>query len=108
MINCAADMSQYHYNVGFQDGYMACEKEFTEKAEIKRKQKMEEREKALYFLKQRFIGIFVLILTIVSVWALEGDATMGLFTVPLGIALLFSKKPIIYGKYFWKMEEQDK
>lgn len=104
MTNCAANMSQYHYDIGFQDGYMACKKEFAEKAKIKREQRMEKREKALYFLKQKLLGISVLIFTAVSVWVLEGDVTIGILTIPLGIALLFSKKPIMYDDYFWITE----
>ena len=26
-MNCATNMNQYHYDMGFQDGYMACKNE---------------------------------------------------------------------------------
>ena len=79
-------------------------KKFAEKN--KREQRIEEREKDLYFLKQKVLGVFVLIFTAISIWLLDGDATVGVVMIPLGIALIFSKKTIIYGKYYWKMEDE--
>lgn len=105
-MNCATDISQYHYDLGFQDGYMACKEEYTERAKQKREQRIKEREKALYFLRQKALGIFVLIFTVISIWLLDGDATVGVVMILLGIALIFSKKPIIYGKYYWEMEDE--
>lgn len=105
-MNCATDISQYHYDLGFQDGYMACKEEYMERAKQKREQRIKEREKALYFLRQKALGIFVLIFTVISIWLLDGDATVGVVIIPLGIALIFSKKPIIYGKYYWEMEDK--
>lgn len=106
-MNNAVSISQHHYDVGFQDGYMACKEEYAKRAEKKREQRIKEREKALYFLKQKALGVFVLIFTAISVWLLDGDATIGAVIIPLGIALIFSKKPIIYGKYYWKMEDEN-
>ncbi|WP_289307849.1 hypothetical protein [uncultured Phocaeicola sp.] len=105
-MNCAADISQYHYDLGFQDGYMACKEEYTERAKQKQEQRIKEREKALYFLRQKLLGVFVLIFTAISIWLLDGDATIGAIMIPLGVALVFSKKPIIYGKYYWEMEDE--
>jgi uncharacterized membrane protein len=105
-MNCATDISQYHYDVGFQDGYMACKEEYAERAKKKREQRIKEREKVLYFLKQKALGVFVLIFTAISIWLLDGDATIGAVMIPLGIMLIFSKKPIIYGKYYWEMEDE--
>lgn len=106
MTNYAADMSQYHSDIGFQDGYMACKEEYVDRAKKRQEQRIKEREKALYFLKQKALGVFVLIFTAISIGVLDGDATVGVVMIPLGIALIFSKKPIIYGKYYWKMEDE--
>lgn len=105
-MNNAVSISQYHYDVGFQDGYMACKEEFAERAKKKREQRIKERENALYFLRQKSLGVFVLIFTAISIWLLDGDATIGAVMIPLGIALIFSKKLIIYGKYYWEMEDE--
>lgn len=104
-MNCVKNVNQYHYDTGFQDGYMACKAEYVERAKKRREQRIEEREKALYFLKQKLLGVVALALTVLSIWLLDGDATIGLIMLPLGLALIFSKKPIVYGKYYWKQEE---
>lgn len=104
-MNSVADTSRYHYDLGFQDGYMACKDDYKKRVREHRKQQIETREKFLYFLKQKLLGVATLALTVLSIWLLDGDATIGVIMFPLGLALIFSKKPIVYGKYYWKQEE---
>lgn len=47
------------------------------------------------FLKQRLIGIALLALTIFAVKLLDGDATIALITVPLGLYLIFTGEIVI-------------
>ncbi|MCX4374553.1 MAG: hypothetical protein OSJ61_00110 [Lachnospiraceae bacterium] len=104
-MNCATNMNQYHYDMGFQDGYMACKNEYKKKAKDHREQQIKARERFLYFLKQKLLGVVALALTVAFTWLLDGDATVGIIMIPLGLTLIFSNKPIVYGKYYWEQEE---
>ncbi len=59
-----------------------------------------------YFLKQRLIGIALLIFTMLAVKLLDGDATIALITVPLGLALVFSKQMLVVNEYYFETEER--
>lgn len=58
-----------------------------------------------YFLKQRLTGIALLALTMLAVKLLDGDATIALITVPLGLALVFSRQMLIVDKHYFETEE---
>ena len=45
-----------------------------------------------YFIKQKAYGLAMLAVTVLAVWATEGDITIAVITVPLGLMCLFSKK----------------
>ncbi len=47
------------------------------------------------FLMQRLMGIALLALTILAVKMLDGDATIALITVPLGLYLVFTGEKVI-------------
>ena len=85
--------------------YMACINEYKKKAKEHREQQIKARERFLYFLKQKLLGVVAFVLTVVFTWLLDGDATVGMIMIPLGLALIFSNKPIVYGKYYWEQEE---
>lgn len=57
------------------------------------------------FFKQRLIGIALLAFTILAVKLLDGDATIALITVPLGLALVFSRQMLIVDKHYFETEE---
>ncbi len=65
---------------------------------------MTERQK--YFVKQKLIGIAMLLLTAVSWIVLDGDATIGILYVPIGIYLIFTKKMWVMDDYFLQIEER--
>lgn len=74
--------------------------------EKRRKQAIKEkREKKKYFLTQKLYGVAILIFTAVAVKILNGDATIALLTVPLGVTLLMSKEMLIINEYYWKCED---
>ncbi len=60
---------------------------------------MKERRK--YFAIQRLAGLCLLILTVVLV-VIDGDLTISMITVPLGVSLLFSKKMLILNRYYFE------
>lgn len=62
-------------------------KEEQKKAELK--------EKCLYFLKQKAIGLLSVVSGIITPIVLDGDATASIFFVPMGIYLLITKKHVL-------------
>ena len=53
------------------------------------------RESLLYKAKQKLLGVFAIAVSIASPLLLDGDATISLFMLPLGLYLLFTKKKVI-------------
>ena len=54
------------------------------------------RESSIYKEKQRLIGLLAIGASIASPLLLDGDATISLIMLPLGIYVLFTKKKVIY------------
>ena len=54
------------------------------------------REKILYYAKQKLLGILAIGVSIASPLLLDGDATISVIMLPLGIYVLFTKKKVIY------------
>lgn len=59
-----------------------------------------------YFIKQKAYGLAMLAVTVLAVWATEGDITIAVITVPLGLMCLFSKKMMIVDDYYFATEER--
>lgn len=53
------------------------------------------REKILYYAKQKLLGILAIGISIASPLLLDGDATISLIMLPLGIYMLFTKEKVI-------------
>ena len=60
-----------------------------------------------YFLKQRLIGVALLALTMLAVKMLDGDATIALITVPLGLYLIFTGEKVIAAEFNRDTKERD-
>ena len=56
----------------------------------------EKREIFLYKAKQKFIGMLAIGISIASPLLLDGDATISVIMLPLGIYMLFTKEKVIY------------
>ena len=95
---CTA-MIEHAYAMGYMDA--------KERERKRRKALKEKRERKKYFITQKLYGVAVLILTVVAVKLLDGDATIALFTVPLGVTLIASKEMLIVNEYYWKCEEEN-
>ena len=54
------------------------------------------RKSLLYKAKQKFIGLIAIAVSIVSPILLDGDATISVIMLPLGIYMIFTKKKVIY------------
>ena len=56
----------------------------------------EKRESLLYYAKQKFIGLLAIGISIASPILLDGDATISIVMLPLGLYLLFTKEKVVY------------
>ena len=54
------------------------------------------RESLLYKAKQKLLGLLGIGISIVSPLLLDGDATISVIMLPLGIYMIFTKKKVIY------------
>lgn len=61
--------------------------------------------KQKYFLKQKLMGIAMVILSVIaSITLLEGDLTILMVTIPLGLMLTLSKEMWIADEYYYEVE----
>ena len=58
-------------------------------------ERQEKRELLLYKAKQKLLGLLAITVSIASPLLLDGDATISLIMLPLGIYVLFTKKKVI-------------
>lgn len=86
------------YETGYADGM----------ADMRRRYRRRQEKKARrwYYIKQKLYGVAVLIATVFTVWVLDGDATIAIITVPLGLGCIFSKEMLIVDKYYWEHEDE--
>ena len=52
-----------------------------------------------------YFGVDIMAVTVLAVWATEGDITIAVITVPLGLMCLFSKKMLIVDNYYFEAEK---
>lgn len=73
-----------------------------------RRRQQEKKHQRWYFIKQRAAGVALLLLTVLAVIMLDGDATIGAFTVPLALCLLLSNEMLIVNGYYWETKERER
>ena len=83
------------YESGYRAGARAQRRKYTER-----------RKQRLYFAKQKALGVLMLALSAIIPVVLDGDATACLITVPMGLALLFSKEMLLYNSYYMEVQER--
>ncbi len=54
-----------------------------------------QRTEQLYYIKQKFSGLVMAAIGIITPFLLDGDATVSLVTVPLGVFLMFTKEKVM-------------
>ena len=76
----------------------------------RQRQQWEQEKKARrwYFIKQKACGLAMLAITVLAVWATEGDITIAFITVPLGLTCLISKEMLIMNDYYFTTKERKK
>ena len=94
------------YEDSYINGYADALEDMRRWQQARRQQERERQARRGYFLKQRALGAAVLVFTVLAVWILEGDATIALITVPLGLALVFSKQMLVVNEYYFRTEER--
>ena len=65
--------------------------EARQKRLARQKRETKRKAKIMYYLKQKLIGIALIILSILIPIINDGDVTVSLITLPLGLLLLFTK-----------------
>ena len=69
--------------------------EARQKRLARQKREAKRKAKTIYFLKQKMMGIALIIRSIVIPIVCDGDATTSLLFLPLGIYMLFTKEKVI-------------
>lgn len=59
------------------------------------KRRTRQRAERLYYMRQRISGAIMAVSGIVMPFLLDGDATVSLITLPLGICLLLTKEKVM-------------
>lgn len=59
------------------------------------KRRIRQRTEHLYYIKQQLSGVLMAAIGIVTSFVLDGDATVSLFALPLGIFLLMTKEKVM-------------
>lgn len=96
------------YETGYEEGYRACQLDYRKRAKERKQLKIQQNRRRLYFLKQKVIGAFFLVFTIFAVKALDGDATIALLTVPLGLMLIFGKERRQMDNYYFETKRDER
>ena len=72
--------------------------EARQKRLARQKREAKRKAKTIYFLKQKMMGITLIIISILIPIINNGDATASLLFLPLGIYVLFTKERVIMWK----------
>ena len=90
----------------YQRGYTDAVEDMRKKKRQRQQWEQEKKARRWYFIKQKACGLAMLAITMLAVWATEGDITIAVITVPLGLMCLFSKKMLIVDNYYFATEER--
>ncbi|MFR6372198.1 hypothetical protein [Phascolarctobacterium succinatutens] len=82
-----------------------CHSRYAKEKEQRRQREQAKKARRWYFIKQKAYGLAMLAVTVLAVWATEGDITIAVITVPLGLMCLFSKKMLIVDNYYFEAEK---
>lgn len=61
-----------------------------------------------YFIKQKLMGAFGLLLAALTIHWLDGDATVAIFLILPSIVMIFSKKMWIINDYYFEVMDKKK
>ena len=92
----------------YQRGYTDAVEDMRKKKRQRQQWEQEKKARRWYFIKQRACGLAMLAITVLAVWATEGDITIAFITVPLGLTCLISKEMLIMNDYYFTTKERKK
>lgn len=58
------------------------------------------KKRTKYFIKQKLLGVAIILLGVITAVILEGDITVALFLVPLGIGVIVTKEEVLIDDYY--------
>lgn len=64
-------------------------------------------ERQRYFVKQKLIGIALIILGIITTLLFYGDCPILLFFGPIGFYSIFTKRMILMDEYYFKIKDSE-
>lgn len=82
--------------------------DFMKRYRRRKQREYRRQQRRWYFIKQRLSGIALLIFTVLATMLLDGDATIGFITVPLGLYMIFSKEMLIVNDFYWQTKERER
>lgn len=59
------------------------------------KRRIRQRKERLYYMKQRLSGVMMVAIGVIMPFVLDGDVTVSLVALPLGIFLLLTKEKVM-------------
>lgn len=68
---------------------------------------MKNNKRAIYFRKQRAMGVGMVLLALLSGILLDGDFTAAVLIAPVGLYTIFTKKMVLTNDYFYEQQEQE-
>lgn len=79
----------------YEQGYFDCA--IDTKKDAKRRKQLRKMKKLfkLYYILQKLLGVLILLVMVAMAKVLDGDMTIYLLMLPLSLALIFSRKPLI-------------
>ena len=88
----------------YQRGYTDAVVDMRKKKRQRQQREQAKKARRWYFIKQKDCGLAMLAITVLAVWATEGDITIAFITVPLGLTCLISKEMLIMNDFYWQEE----
>ena len=70
------------------------EEENRQKAMRKARQKARKRVEIFYYIKQKLLGLAMIVFSVAAPFILDGDVTASVIMLPLGIYTLFTKEKL--------------
>jgi hypothetical protein len=82
--------------------------DYMERQKRRRQREQERKRRRQYFIKQRIVGGSLIVIAALAAYVLDGDATIAIVTVPLGLYLIFGKEMLITNGYYYETKEREK
>ena len=67
---------------------------------------MKDNRRKKYFVKQKLLGLSLIILAIIAAILTEGDITLAFILVPIGLGIIFTKEMVLMNDYYYEMERK--